>query len=204
MPDMDGTEVLYHIRKKEKNIPKEKRVKVIMVTSHKDKGSIITSVQAGCDDYVTKPFDKETLVAKLDKMGVKYFRSNKDTPAEMKEADANKIIKEFSDSGLQILRGRYGPYITDGKKNARVPKDREPESLEREECEQLLAAAPPPRSRGKKKTAAKRKTTGKTAPKRKTTTKRKTATKRRARAKVNGHAVAAKRAKRPATKRARR
>ena len=82
---------------------------------------------------------------------------------EKKRADANKIIKQFPDSDLQILRGRYGPYITDGKKNARVPKDREPESLGFDECQTLLEAAPPPRSRVKKKST--KKTTKKTAKK---------------------------------------
>jgi DNA topoisomerase-1 len=60
---------------------------------------------------------------------------------EHKTAEANKIIQAFTDSPIQILRGRYGPYITDGKKNARIPKDREPESLNQAECEQLLAQA---------------------------------------------------------------
>ena len=38
-----------------------------------------------------------------------------------KEADANREIKIFPGSSVQILNGRYGPYITDGKKNARIP-----------------------------------------------------------------------------------
>jgi DNA topoisomerase-1 len=41
-----------------------------------------------------------------------------------------------------VLKGRYGPYVTDKKKNAKVPKDREPASLTLEECQALLAAAP--------------------------------------------------------------
>ena len=61
--------------------------------------------------------------------------------AAHKEAAANKIIQSFNGGAIQILRGRYGPYITDGKKNAPVPKDREPESLTIEECETLIAAA---------------------------------------------------------------
>ena len=82
MPDIDGIEVLYNIRKKEKNIPRAKRVKIIMVTSRTDKDSIITSVQAGCDDYVTKPFDKQTLVEKLDRLGIKYIRSDSESSPE--------------------------------------------------------------------------------------------------------------------------
>ena len=105
--------------------------------------------------------------------------------AEKKEFEANRIIQTFEGSDIQVLRGRYGPYITDGNKNARMPKDREPESLTLAECEELIAAAPD-RKRGKKKVAKKKATRRKTATKKKTgkkktskkkTTKKKTAKK---------------------------
>jgi DNA topoisomerase-1 len=75
---------------------------------------------------------------------------------EKKKADAERLILDFEDEGIQVLKGRYGPYITDKKKNARVPKDREPKSLTLEECQELLAAAPERGRRGKKKTAKKK------------------------------------------------
>src|SRR5436190_5219453 len=59
-----------------------------------------------------------------------------------KEADANRIIQDFAEAGIQVLNGRYGPYITDKKKNAKIPKDRDPKMLTLEECRALLAAAP--------------------------------------------------------------
>jgi DNA topoisomerase-1 len=62
---------------------------------------------------------------------------------EKRQADASRLIKDFPESGIQILNGRFGPYVTDRKRNARVPKDREPASLTLEECQALLAAAPP-------------------------------------------------------------
>ena len=62
---------------------------------------------------------------------------------------AQREIRVF-DSGIKVLKGRFGPYITDGNKNARVPKDREPQSLSEAECQELLAAAPERRGRGKK------------------------------------------------------
>jgi DNA topoisomerase-1 len=74
---------------------------------------------------------------------------------EKKKADAERLILDFEDDGIQVLNGRYGPYITDKTKNARVPKDREPKSLTLEECKELLAAAPARGRRGKKKTAKK-------------------------------------------------
>jgi DNA topoisomerase-1 len=88
---------------------------------------------------------------------------------EKKIEDANRIIQDFEEEGIQVLNGRYGPYITDKTKNARVPKDREPKSLTLEECIELLAAAPARGRRGKKK--AKKKAAKKTARKK---TKKKT------------------------------
>ena len=70
--------------------------------------------------------------------------------------DANRLIQDFEDDGIQVLNGRYGPYITDKAKNARVPKDRDPKTLTLEECKELLAAAPERGRRGKKKVAKKK------------------------------------------------
>ena len=66
--------------------------------------------------------------------------------------DANRIIREFPEAGIQVLNGRYGPYITDGKRNGRIPKDRDPKALTLEECKALLEAAPPRRGRWGRKT----------------------------------------------------
>jgi DNA topoisomerase-1 len=63
------------------------------------------------------------------------------------EADANRIIQDFGVDNIQVLNGRYGPYITDRERNARMPKDRDPKTLTLEECRTLLAAAPPRRGR---------------------------------------------------------
>jgi len=68
--------------------------------------------------------------------------------AEKKIADANKLIRDFPDADIQVLNGRYGPYVTDKKKNAKIPKDRVPKELTLEECQALLAAAPERRARG--------------------------------------------------------
>lgn len=55
--------------------------------------------------------------------------------------EANKYIKEFA-SGIKVVNGPYGPYITDGKKNAKIPKDIEPADLTEEACKKLLDEAP--------------------------------------------------------------
>src|SRR5690348_15015964 len=87
---------------------------------------------------------------------------------EKQELIANRVITDFGD-GIQVLNGRYGPYITDGEKNARIPKDREPKSLSHDECKALLEAAPSRPRRGAKKAAKKKAAAKKTTRKAATT-----------------------------------
>ena len=70
-----------------------------------------------------------------------------------KLADAQRLIKVFPDGELRILNGRFGPYVTDGKKNARVPKDVEPATLQEVDCRRLLENAKPMFGRGRAKAA---------------------------------------------------
>jgi DNA topoisomerase-1 len=92
--------------------------------------------------------------------------------AAKQKADAERIIQVFEEQGIQILKGKYGPYITNGKKNLSVPKDREPDSLTLAECIELLANAPEKRGRGKK--ASSKKTASKKASKKKASKKKST------------------------------
>jgi DNA topoisomerase-1 len=71
------------------------------------------------------------------------------------EIEANRIIRDFGVDDIQVLNGRYGPYVSDGRKNGKIPKDREPASLTLEECRALLAAAPERKGGWGRKTAAK-------------------------------------------------
>ena len=68
---------------------------------------------------------------------------------EKAELIRNRVIATFRDGAIQVLNGRYGPYITDGTKNARIPKDREPSTLTEQESADLLAAAPVKTGRGR-------------------------------------------------------
>ncbi|MDB6163410.1 MAG: topA, partial [Xanthomonadaceae bacterium] len=75
---------------------------------------------------------------------------------EKEEIARNRIIKAFDGTDIQVLNGRYGPYISDGKLNGRIPKDREPESLTREDVIRLLEeTGKPMRGRFGKKAAKK-------------------------------------------------
>ena len=74
------------------------------------------------------------------------------------ELIANRLIKTFAGTEIQVLNGKYGAYITDGEKNGKIPKDRDPKTLTQEECEAILLAAPvrPQRGRFGKKVVAKK------------------------------------------------
>jgi len=78
--------------------------------------------------------------------------------AQKKIDDANKLIRHFEGTDVQILNGRWGPYITDGNKNAKIPKELKetPKDIDLETCLKLLEEAPEKRGRGKKKAAAKK------------------------------------------------
>ncbi len=67
---------------------------------------------------------------------------------EKEEIARNRIIKEFDGSDIQVLNGRYGPYLSDGKLNGKIPKDREPASLTLEEVVQLMEETGKPMRKG--------------------------------------------------------
>jgi DNA topoisomerase I len=102
------------------------------------------------------------------KFGSKYVSLKDDDPYTVtleraleciqakKLADANRIINDFGVDGIQVLNGRYGPYISNGEKNARIPKDRDPKTLTLEDSRALLAAAPARSLRGRGRFAPKK------------------------------------------------
>ncbi len=54
------------------------------------------------------------------------------------ESDKNKVIKTFpEDKNVQVLNGRYGPYIKIGRKNYKIPKDYDPKELSLEDCKKI-------------------------------------------------------------------
>ncbi len=104
-------------------------------------------------------------------------------------AQALKELGEHPELGgpVNVMSGRYGPYIKHGKINATLPKDKEPETISMEEAVALIAAKstakPKPKKAAAKKPAAKKATTKKTAAKKtpaKKTAAKKTSTKKTA------------------------
>ena len=102
--------------------------------------------------YVSLPKEEDPLTVTLERA--------LELIAAKKEADSQKYIKEIKngDETLQILNGRFGPYVTNGSINASIPKTIEPASLELEAALELLEKA-------KARKAKRGTTTGKTAKK---------------------------------------
>lgn len=105
------------------------------------------------------------------KVGSKYYSIKNDDPyivdfarakeiiKEAQEKQAQSLLKTFPGSDVIVKVGRYGPYITDGKRNARIPKDTEPTELDLETCTKLLDEAPTKKGgfrRGGKKSTKKK------------------------------------------------
>ena len=92
-----------------------------------------------------------------------YVSLKEDDPHDITEARARELYaiklqaeaeKNIADFGtMKVLNGRFGPYVTDGKKNAKVPKDTDPKSLSEADAKKLLAEAPARKGRGRKTTA---------------------------------------------------
>jgi len=90
---------------------------------------------------------------------------------EKREKDRNKTIKIFEEEPeLQILNGRWGPYVAYKKKNYRIPKETAPEKLTIKDCFEIIDKS------SKSKIPAKKK---KTVAKKKTVTKKKTVAKKK-------------------------
>jgi len=122
------------------------------------------------------------------KYGAKYASIRDDDPftltleraleiiEEKKKSDAARSILVFEDEGIYVLDGRFGPYVTDRKKNAKVPKPPIPKDadaetkaalwraaaarLTLEECRELLAAAPEAKGRFGRRGGAAKKSAG--------------------------------------------
>lgn len=112
-------------------------------------GSLFVSIKPESPFEITEAKARELYQAKLD-------------------AEAAKHIAEWGD--IQVLNGRYGPYITDGTKNVKIPKDVEPKSITEEQAKEILSKAPAKTAKAKRATT--KKATVKKATAKKTSTRK--------------------------------
>lgn len=107
MPDKDGVEVLHCIRDLEKkaNIPGQRPATVFMVTSVADKDYVITCIQAGCSDYIVKPFNMQTISQKLYSQGLIDHLPDKAADQESQEEQPRTTAEHMKSVLKDIVSG---------------------------------------------------------------------------------------------------
>lgn len=75
---------------------------------------------------------------------------------EKRTKDANRLIHDFDTEGVQVLNGMYGPYITQNKKNFKIPKTTDAQGLTLEACLEIIANTPESKPAKKSPRAKKR------------------------------------------------
>ena len=99
MPGMDGFETLEEIRK-ESSLP------ILMFTSKNDSASKVRGLRAGADDYLTKPFDMDELIARIVSLIRRYTRFNQqDGISQQREVDGLK--NDFENRTVTTEHGTF-------------------------------------------------------------------------------------------------
>ena len=83
---------------------------------------------------------------------------------EKEEIARNRIIQQWDGSDIQVLNGRFGPYLSDGAMHGKIPKDRDRKTLTFDEATQMLAETGKPVRKGWGRKAATKKAPAKKAP----------------------------------------
>lgn len=104
MPEMDGQEVLLEVRniEKQRDIPAEQRLKILMVTAHADQKSVLTCIKLGCDGYILKPFDKNVVHAKLTEYGMGAGHPSEQGQSHIVQDLTEQFISDFEDGKLKL------------------------------------------------------------------------------------------------------
>lgn len=88
------------------------------------------------DKNVSLPRGKDPLTVTLEEC-IDAINANSEKTA------ANTVISDFTGSGIQVINGRYGPYLKQDGKNYKIPKGTDAQSLTEEACKEIIAASEP-------------------------------------------------------------
>ncbi len=96
------------------------------------------------DKNVSLPRGKDPLTVTLEEC-IDAINANSEKTA------ANTVISDFTESGIQVINGRYGPYLKQDGKNYKIPKDTDAQSLTEEACKEIIAASEPTKKSSRRK-----------------------------------------------------
>ena len=99
MPGFDGFETLEQIRK-ESSLP------ILMFTSKNDSASKVRGLRAGADDYLTKPFDMDELIARIVALVRRYTRFNQ-KGGQLHTLDFDGLTIDFDSRSIHSVNGDY-------------------------------------------------------------------------------------------------
>ncbi len=96
------------------------------------------------DKNVSLPRGKDPLTVTLEEC-IEAINANSE------KAAANTVISDFTGSGIQVINGRYGPYLKQDGKNYKIPKGTDAQSLTEEACKEIIAASEPTKKGSRRK-----------------------------------------------------
>ncbi len=100
------------------------------------------------DKNISLPRGKDPLTVSLDDC-ISVIEANAE------KANANTILADYSGSGIQVIDGRYGPYLKQDGKNYKIPKGTDTASLTEEKCKEIIEASEPTKRTSRRRFAKK-------------------------------------------------
>lgn len=96
------------------------------------------------DKNVSLPRGKDPLTVTLDEC-IAVIEANAE------KANANTVLADYKESGIQVIDGRYGPYLKQDGKNYKIPKGTDVAALTEEKCKEIIEASEPTKRTARRK-----------------------------------------------------
>ena len=96
------------------------------------------------DKNVSLPRGKDPLTVTLDEC-IAVIETNAE------KANANTVLADYTESGIQVIDGRYGPYLKQDGKNYKIPKGTDVAALTEEKCKEIIGASEPTKRTARRK-----------------------------------------------------
>jgi signal transduction histidine kinase len=94
MPDLDGFEVTRRLRQD----PRTRLLPIVLVTALRETADRIAGIEAGCDDFISKPFDKHEVLARVKTLlRLNYYR------AQLDQHEQFSYVMEHTSDGIVLL-----------------------------------------------------------------------------------------------------
>ncbi|MCB9352328.1 MAG: response regulator [Lewinellaceae bacterium] len=99
MPVMDGYQLLETLKSNDAT----RHMPVIMLTARADAGDKLKALRIGVDDYLTKPFDEEELMVRIENLLKNQAARLRETPANLEEAEPGAVLSKTDQKWLEAF-----------------------------------------------------------------------------------------------------